>query len=91
MHKTLCLFLAGLDYTETAKLLNFTGDSVQTVSIQIIDDANTEPSETFLGRLSSADGPIFPPNVLLRPNRATATINENGTSNVIMELHNLIK
>ena len=59
---------------------------MQIVSIQIIDDGNTEPSETFLGQLSSADGVIIPPNVLLQPNRATATIiNENGT---LTELHN---
>ena len=87
MHKILCPLLAGLDYTETSKLLDFTGDSVQMVSIQIIDDGNPEPSETFLGQLS-ADGVVIPPNVLLQPNRATATIiNENGT---LTELHNII-
>ena len=86
--KILCPLLAGLDYTETSKLLNFTGDSMHVVSIQIIDDGNPEPSETFLGQLSSADGVIIPPNVLLQPNRATATIiNENGT---LIELYNNI-
>ena len=61
---------------------------MQTVSIQVIDDGNPEPSETFLGQLSSADGVVIPPNVLLQPNRATATIiNENGT---LIELHNII-
>ena len=88
MHKILHPLLAILDYTETSKLLNFTGDSVETVAIHIIDDGNPEPSETFLGQLSSADGVVIPPNVLLQPNRATATIiNENGT---LTELHNII-
>ena len=69
----------GLDYTETSKSFNFIGDSVQTVSIQIIDDGISEPPETFFGQLSSADGMVIPPNVRLEPNRATATIiNENG-------------
>ena len=49
------------------------------VFIQIIDDGISEPSETFLGQLSSADGVVISPNVLLQPDRATATIiNENG-------------
>ncbi len=53
---------------------------MQTVSIQITDDGISEPLESFLGRLSSAEGVIIPPNVLLQPSRATATIiNENGT------------
>ena len=53
---------------------------MQTVSIQIIDDDIFEPSETLLGQLSGADGAGIPPNVLLQPNRAIATIiNENGT------------
>ena len=59
MHKILCPLLAILDYTETFKLLNFTGDSVETVSVHIIDDGNPE---TFLGQLSSADGVVIPPN-----------------------------
>ena len=76
---------AGLDYIETSKFLNFTGDSVQTVSIQIIDDGISEPSETFFGLLSSADGTLIPPNVHLEPNRATATIiNENGKIGIVM-------
>ena len=61
---------------------------METVAVHIIDDGNPEPSETFLGQLSSADGVVIPPNVLLQPNRATATIiNENGT---LTELHNII-
>ena len=49
------------------------------VFIQIIDDGISEPSETFLGQLSSADDVVISPNVLLQPDKATATIiNENG-------------
>ena len=74
-----------MDYTETSKSLNFIGDSVQTVSVQIIDDGISEPPETFLGLLSSAIGMVIPPNVYLEPKRATATIiNKNGT----IEVHN---
>ena len=69
-----------MDYADTFKPLNFTGDSVQTISVQISDDGISEPPETFLGLLSSADGVVIPPNVHLEPNRATATIiSENGT------------
>ena len=72
--------LDGLDYVNTFKPLNFTGDSVQTISVQIIDDGISEPPEMFLGLLSSVDGVVIPPNVHLDPNRATATIiSENGT------------
>ena len=59
---------------------------MQTVSIQIIDDGISEPSETFFGLLSSANGTLIPPNVHLEPNRATATIiNENGMIGVIVQ------
>ena len=71
---TLCPLSAGSDYIETSRVLSFTGDSVQTISVQIIDDGISEPPETFLGLLSRADGVIIPPNVHLEPNRATATI-----------------
>ena len=58
---------------------------MQTVSIQIIDDSISEPSETFLGLLSSADSTLIPPNVHLEPNRATATIiGEKGMIGIIM-------
>ena len=80
-----CPFSAGLDYSitsNTSKYLNFTGDSVHSVSIQIIDDGISEPSETFVGLLSSADGTTIPPNIHLEPTRATATIlNNNGSYN----------
>ena len=82
MQYTIILYqlLDGLDYTETSKSFNFIGDSVQTVSIQIIDDGISEPPETFLGLLSSADGMVIPPNIRLDPTRATATIiNDKGT------------
>ena len=78
---------AGSDYIDNSKVLVFSGDSVQTVSIQIIDDDISEPSETFFGLLSSANGMIIPPNIHLGPTRATATIiNKNGT----IELHTCI-
>ena len=69
-----------MDYNiETSKFLNFTGDSMHSVSIQIIDDGISEPSETFFGLLSNADGTIIPPNIRLEPTRATAIIiNNNG-------------
>ena len=76
---------AGSDYIKSSRVLIFTGDSVQTVSIQIIDDSISEPSETFFGLLSSADGILIPSNVRLTPNRTTATIiDENGMIGVIM-------
>ena len=69
-----------MDYDiETSKFLYFTGDSVHSVSIQIIDDGISEPSETFYGLLSSADGMTIPPNIRLEPTRATVSIiNKNG-------------
>ena len=69
-----------MDYDiETSKFLYFTGDSVHSVSIQIIDDGISEPSETFYGLLSNADGMTIPPNIRLEPTRATASIiNKNG-------------
>ena len=70
---------AGLDFITTSKTLIFTGDSLQNVSIQIVDDGISEPSETFFGLLSSADGTTIPPNIHLEPTRATATIiDKNG-------------
>ena len=66
---------AGLDFITTTKTLIFTGDSLQTVSIQIIDDSISEPSETFFGLLSSTDDTTIPLNVHLEPTRATASIN----------------
>ena len=75
---------AGSDYIDNSKVLVFSGNSAQTVSIQIIDDSISEPSETFFGLLSSADGMTIPPNILLEPARATAAIiNKNGMT----ELH----
>ena len=70
-----------MDFTEASETLNFTGDSVQSVSIEIIDDGISEPPETFFGMLNSPMGnAVTPPNVRLEPNRATANIiNENGT------------
>ena len=82
----LCLLSAGVDYIETFKFLTFIGDSVQTVSIRIVDDGVSEPPETFLELLSSADGMVIPPNIHLEPNRATATIiSENGMIGIIMQ------
>ena len=96
IHSTtvLCPFSAGLDYARnTSKYLNFTGDSVHSVSIQIIYDSISEPSETFFGLLNSADGMTIPPNIHLEPTRATVTIlNNNGSYNsctaiVISDVH----
>ena len=74
---TSCQLLAGTDYIKASKFLTFTGESVQSVSIQIINDGADE-SLKFFGLLSSADGAITP-NVRLEPTRAIATIiNKNG-------------
>ena len=68
-----------MDYNEASRVLIFSGDLVQNVSIQIISDGIVESSETFFGLLSSTDGMAIPPNVHLEPTRATATIiNDNG-------------
>ena len=82
---------AGSDYIDNSKVLVFSGDSVQTVSIQIIDDGISEPSASFFGLLSSADGIIIPPNIHLEPTRATATIiNKNGTIELHIGMHNQV-
>ena len=74
-----CPLSAGSDYIEASRVIVFTGDSVQHVSIQIIDDGISEPPETLSGLLSGADGTVIPPNVRLEPTRATAIIiNTNG-------------
>ena len=69
-----------MDYNEASRVLVFSGDLVQNVSIQIISDGIVESSETFFGLLSSTDGmAAIPPNVHLEPTRATATIiDDNG-------------
>ena len=77
-----------MDYNEASRVLVFSGDLVQNVSIQIISDGIVESSETFFGLLSSAYGMAIPPNVHLEPTRATATIiDDNG--NVTTAIHNV--
>jgi hypothetical protein len=83
----LCPFSADSDYIETSKLLVFTGDAVQHVSIQIVDDGTSEPPETFFGVLSGADGTVIPPNIHLEPTRATATI-ISGSSSTNSKINN---
>ena len=63
---------AGLDYEATASSLIFTGRSIQSVSVAVFNDSLFEDDETFLGLLSAAG--VLPPNVLLDPTLATATI-----------------
>ena len=50
--------VAGVDYTTTSGTLNFaTGQSVQTISVPVLADAdNPEPDETFLVNLTGATG-----------------------------------
>ena len=68
-----------MDYNEASRVLVFSGDLVQNVSIQIISDGILESSEIFFGLLSSADGMAIPSNIHLGPTRATATIiNDDG-------------
>ena len=66
---------AGLDYDETTSSLIFTDQSRESVPVDIIDDSLFEFNETFFGRLSAAG--ILPPNVLLNPIEAEATIIDN--------------
>ena len=69
--------IAGQDYERIVTTLVFTGESVQSVSIEIIDDEISESLETFHGQLTSADP--LPPNIQLNPARATFTIfDDNG-------------
>ena len=66
---------AGLDYDETTNSLVFTDQSTESVPVGIIDDSLFEFNETFFGRLSAAG--VLPPNVLLDPIEAKATIIDN--------------
>ena len=78
-----------MDYNEASRVLVFSGDLVQNVSIQIISDGILESSEIFFGLLSSADGMAIPSNIHLGPTRATATIiNDNGIVTIaIINVH----
>ena len=69
------MITAGLDYNETTSSLVFTGQSIESVPVGIIDDSFFESNETFFGRLSAAG--VLPPNVLLDPIEAVATIIDN--------------
>jgi hypothetical protein len=77
---------AGLDYIAASRVLVFSGDSVQNVSVQIISDGILESSEIFFGLLSSADGMAIPSNVHLQPTRATATIINDNSTNIAVNL-----
>ena len=68
---------AGLDYDKTtsSQSLVFTDQSTESVPVDIVDDSFFEFNETFFGRLSIAG--ILPPNVLLDPIEAEATIIDN--------------
>ena len=59
--------------------LVFTGETVQSVSIEIIDDEISESLETFLGQITSAD--LLPSNIKLSPSRAVFSIHDDDDGN----------
>gem|GEM_PF-7094536 len=67
--------LAGSDYTSVSSTLNFaTGEQTKTVSVTIIDDSDTEASESFSLTLSN------PVNVTLGTSSASVSITDNDIS-----------
>lgn len=91
--------LAGSDYTRTAATLTFApGETVQTVSIPILEDAEVESNETFLLTLreSGADTPLLSslvtildndtpqaPNAVIQFAEATYAVQEdNGNATI---------
>ncbi|MDC1135690.1 Calx-beta domain-containing protein, partial [Alphaproteobacteria bacterium] len=67
--------LAGSDYTGMSSTLNFaTGEQTKTVSVTIIDDSDTEASESFSLTLSN------PVNVTLGTSSASVSITDNDIS-----------
>ena len=82
------LLPAGSDYQKTTKSLVITGDSVQSIFVEILDDEMLEFPETFYGHLSVDKS--LPHNVHLEPNRAVATIiDDKGTNKEYHKQKNL--
>jgi Legume lectin domain/PA14 domain/Glucose / Sorbosone dehydrogenase/Calx-beta domain len=76
--------LAGSDYTETTGTLNFAaGETTKNITVQITNDALTEPNEAFNVTLTQAVGAT-----LAARDKATVTISDddsNSTGNFIRE------
>ena len=67
--------VAGQDYNNVSTILTFTGQSVESISVPIIDDEVFELEEVFYGRLVAVGS--LPSNVQLKPERAAASIIDN--------------
>ena len=57
MHTHICMhiYIAAVDYLGTIRILTFTSEGSQTVSVPILDDTVVENTESFLALLSSSD------------------------------------
>ena len=57
MHTHICMYIyiAAVDYLGTIRILTFTSEGSQTVSVPILDDTVVEDTESFLALLSSSD------------------------------------
>ena len=49
------MYIAAVDYLGTIRILTFTSEGSQTVSVPILDDTVVENTESFLALLSSSD------------------------------------
>jgi CARDB/Calx-beta domain/Bacterial pre-peptidase C-terminal domain/RTX calcium-binding nonapeptide repeat (4 copies) len=90
---------AGIDYNSQSFAVTFAdGEVTKTVSIPVIDDTLIEPSETLtlslssnevatvLGTQSTALLTVFDNDVQLAFERATYTVNEDGTSTIAIKV-----
>ena len=57
MHTHTCMhmYIAAVDYLGTIRILTFTSEGSQTVSVPILDDTVVEDTESFQALLSSSD------------------------------------
>ena len=57
MHTHTCMhmYIAAVDYLGTIRILTFTSEGSQTVSVPILDDTAVENTESFQALLSSSD------------------------------------
>jgi parallel beta-helix repeat protein len=69
--------IAGQDYTSTSGTLNFTaGETSKTIQIPILDDATTEPTETFTVSLRNPTSP----ETVGAPSTVFVTVLDHGTA-----------